>query len=46
VDGGVVEDEYMVIVWVMLLKDVHSGIDLAQDILIGEVPLPVRTRPK
>ena len=37
-DGGVVENENMVIIWVVPLKDVHGFFDLPQNVFIGEVP--------
>ena len=40
-DGGVVENENMVVVWEVPLKDVHGFFDLPQKVLIGEVPLLV-----
>lgn len=44
VDGGIVENEDVVIVRIVLLEDIHRIIDLPQNVLVGEVPLPVCPR--
>ena len=41
-NGGVVEDENMIIVRIMLLKDIHRVVDLPENVLVSEVPFSVR----
>ena len=45
-DGGVVENENVVVVGIVFLKDIHCIVDLSQNIFIGEVPLSVCSRPE
>ena len=41
VDSGVVENENVIIVKIVFLKDVHCIISLLQNVFVGEVPLTV-----
>ena len=43
-DGGIIENEDMFIVRIVLLENIHCVIDLPQNVLIGEVPLPIYPR--
>ena len=43
-DGGIVKNENVIIIWIVFLKDIHHIIDLLQNILIGKVPFVVCPR--
>ena len=45
-DGGVVKDENMIVVGVMFLKNVHSVVNLPENVLICKVTVSVHTRPE